>query len=65
MHRTPLEQVCLSIKALGLGSIRAFLANALEPPGDASVTSAIDTLHKVIQITSPNFFFMLSFDCID
>ncbi len=47
MQRTPLEFVCLSIKALGLGRIAEFLALALEPPSQASVASAVDTLVAV------------------
>jgi ATP-dependent RNA helicase DHX36 len=35
--RTPLEELCLTIKSLGLGSVATFLSRALEPPEERSV----------------------------
>ncbi|KAL7690424.1 putative RWD domain, RNA helicase HrpA, Helicase superfamily, ATP-binding protein [Plasmopara halstedii] len=44
IHRVSLEQLCLQIKKLELGSIKGFLANAIEPPNNDSIDSAIREL---------------------
>ena len=41
--RTPLEELCLTIKSLGLGSAAAFIARALQPP-EATVVHYIHLL---------------------
>uniref|UniRef100_A0A7N6B5H0 RNA helicase n=1 Tax=Anabas testudineus TaxID=64144 RepID=A0A7N6B5H0_ANATE len=42
--RTPLEELCLQIKILKLGSIARFLEKALDPPTDKAVNLAIKNL---------------------
>ncbi|CAJ1065307.1 ATP-dependent DNA/RNA helicase DHX36 [Xyrichtys novacula] len=42
--RTPLEELCLQIKILKLGSIARFLAKALDPPTEKAVNLAIKNL---------------------
>ncbi|XP_041662309.1 ATP-dependent DNA/RNA helicase DHX36 isoform X2 [Cheilinus undulatus] len=42
--RTPLEELCLQIKILKLGSIARFLAKALDPPTEMGVLLAIKNL---------------------
>ena len=44
--RTPLEELCLSIKSLRLGRIEDFLAKALEPPDALAIKNAIDLLSE-------------------
>ena len=45
MLRTPLHEVALSIKLLQLGEVGPFLARALEPPPEETVTEATVLLH--------------------
>ena len=45
MLRTPLHEVALMIKLLQLGEVPSFLAHALEPPQETSVTEAVVLLH--------------------
>ena len=45
--RTPLEELCLTIKSLGLGSAAAFVAKALEPPEERSVRNALALLTDI------------------
>ena len=50
MHRVPLDQLCLQVKALGLAnncSIATFLANALEPPSALAVQNALELLEDI------------------
>ncbi|XP_062083856.1 DExH-box ATP-dependent RNA helicase DExH7, chloroplastic isoform X2 [Humulus lupulus] len=47
MLRTPLVELCLQIKLLSLGFIKPFLSEALEPPKDDAMTSAISLLYEV------------------
>ncbi|CAN8244837.1 unnamed protein product [Cochlearia groenlandica] len=47
MLRMPLVELCLQIKLLGLGHIKPFLSQALEPPSEGAITSAISLLHEV------------------
>lgn len=42
--RTPLEELCLQIKILKLGSIARFLQKALDPPSEKAVNLAIKNL---------------------
>uniref|UniRef100_A0A3Q2PRE9 RNA helicase n=1 Tax=Fundulus heteroclitus TaxID=8078 RepID=A0A3Q2PRE9_FUNHE len=42
--RTPLEELCLQIKILKLGSISRFLEKALDPPSEKAVNLAIKNL---------------------
>ncbi|TMW64738.1 hypothetical protein Poli38472_011618 [Pythium oligandrum] len=44
IHRVSLEQLCLQIKKLELGPIRAFLAKAIEPPKQEAIDSAMTEL---------------------
>ncbi|EPS62887.1 hypothetical protein M569_11900, partial [Genlisea aurea] len=47
MLRTPLQELCLQIKGLQLGSISAFLAKALQPPDSLSVENAVELLKTI------------------
>lgn len=45
--RTPLQELCLHIKSLQLGSIASFLAKALQPPDPIAVQNAIELLKTI------------------
>ncbi|KAG8091918.1 hypothetical protein GUJ93_ZPchr0012g20870 [Zizania palustris] len=45
--RTPLQELCLTIKSLQLGAVASFLAKALQPPDPLSVKNAIELLKTV------------------
>lgn len=48
MHRTPLEQLCLSVKATGADrDVAEFLAGTISPPDRGAVAMAIKTLERV------------------
>ncbi|XP_004300262.1 PREDICTED: ATP-dependent RNA helicase DHX36 [Fragaria vesca subsp. vesca] len=47
MLRMPLVELCLQIKLLSLGHIKPFLSQALEPPREEAMTSAIKILYEV------------------
>ena len=48
MNRTPLEQLCLSVKATAPTQDAAgFLAKMLSPPSSGAINSALKTLHRV------------------
>ncbi|KAL8731385.1 MAG: hypothetical protein Q9166_003477 [cf. Caloplaca sp. 2 TL-2023] len=47
IRRVPLEQLCLSVKAMGVHDVPAFLKSALTPPETLAVGSAIDLLHRI------------------
>ena len=47
IRRTPLHEIVLSIKLLGLGDVQEFLGKALEPPPEASVTEALVLLQEM------------------
>ncbi|XP_071736859.1 DExH-box ATP-dependent RNA helicase DExH7, chloroplastic [Rutidosis leptorrhynchoides] len=47
MLRMPLVELCLQIKLLSLGRIMPFLQQALEPPTEEAITSAISLLYEV------------------
>ncbi|KAF1792621.1 P-loop containing nucleoside triphosphate hydrolase [Phytophthora cactorum] len=44
IHRVSLEQLCLQIKKLELGSIKGFLSKAIEPPNEDAIDAAIQEL---------------------
>jgi ATP-dependent RNA helicase DHX57 len=44
IHRVSLEQLCLQIKKLELGSIKGFLSKAIEPPKEEAIDAAIQEL---------------------
>ncbi|KAI4348872.1 hypothetical protein L6164_009541 [Bauhinia variegata] len=46
--RTPLQELCLQIKSLQLGTIGSFLAKALQPPDPLAVQNAAIELLKTI-----------------
>ncbi|KAK4833899.1 hypothetical protein QYF36_013054 [Acer negundo] len=45
--RTPLQQLCLHIKGLQLGTVGSFLAKALQPPDPLAVQNAIELLKTI------------------
>jgi ATP-dependent RNA helicase DHX57 len=45
--RVPLEQLCLSVKAMGIADVSAFLASALTPPSSPAVDTALKLLSHV------------------
>ncbi len=48
MLRTPLEELILQLKILGLGEAQPFLQRAIEPPTDRAVQTAIDCLRELV-----------------
>ncbi|CAE7020841.1 hypothetical protein P3342_004618 [Pyrenophora teres f. teres] len=51
IRRVPLEQMCLSIKAMGVQDVSGFLASALTPPESTAVEGAIRLLSQMGAIT--------------
>ncbi|KAF2703486.1 ATP-dependent RNA helicase A [Pleomassaria siparia CBS 279.74] len=47
IRRVPLEQLCLSIKAMGVQNVSGFLASALTPPESTAVEGAINLLGQI------------------
>ncbi|KAJ9627878.1 putative ATP-dependent RNA helicase ucp12 [Taxawa tesnikishii (nom. ined.)] len=47
IRRVPLEQLCLSVKAMGVADVPAFLASALTPPETLAVEGAITLLQRM------------------
>ncbi|KAL8686593.1 MAG: hypothetical protein Q9218_006996 [Villophora microphyllina] len=47
IRRVPLEQLCLSVKAMGVQDVPAFLASALTPPESLAVGGAVELLHRI------------------
>ena len=47
ISRVPLDALCLQIKILKLGDVRAFLRRAIEPPNEAAVTAALRSLQEL------------------
>jgi len=47
LKRVPLEQTCLSVKAMGIKDVRAFLAAAISPPNTVAVEGALALLEKM------------------
>ncbi|OMO49784.1 hypothetical protein CCACVL1_30803 [Corchorus capsularis] len=45
--RTPLQELCLHIKSLQLGTVGTFLAKALQPPDPLAVQNAIELLKTI------------------
>ena len=45
--RTPLQELCLHIKSLQLGTIGSFLAKALQPPDALAVQNATELLKTI------------------
>ena len=47
IRRVPLEQLCLSVRAMGIIEVPDFLASALTPPKSLAVEGAIDLLGRM------------------
>ncbi|KAH8891383.1 P-loop containing nucleoside triphosphate hydrolase protein [Thozetella sp. PMI_491] len=47
IRRVPLEQLCLSVRAMGMRDIGAFLARTPTPPETSAVQSAIEMLRRM------------------
>lgn len=47
IRRVPLEQLCLSVKAMGVADISEFLKSALTPPETLAVGTAIELLRRI------------------
>lgn len=47
IRRVPLEQLCLSVKAMGVADVPAFLASALTPPESLAVDGALNLLGRM------------------
>ncbi|KAK3157762.1 hypothetical protein QOZ80_2AG0127610 [Eleusine coracana subsp. coracana] len=45
--RTPLQELCLTIKSLQLGAVASFLSKALQPPDPLSVKNAVGLLKTI------------------
>lgn len=45
--RTPLQELCLTIKSLELGAVSSFLSKSLQPPDPLSVKNAIELLKTI------------------
>jgi ATP-dependent RNA helicase DHX57 len=47
IRRIPLEQLCLSVKGMGMDDVEGFLARTLSPPEDLAVSGALRLLHRM------------------
>ncbi|CAD6590293.1 MAG: hypothetical protein ASARMPRED_004713 [Alectoria sarmentosa] len=47
IRRVPLEQLCLSVRAMGVTDVPAFLASALTPPEALAVQGAVELLGRM------------------
>ena len=47
IRRVPLEQLCLSVRAMGISDVPAFLASALTPPDTLAVDGAMKLLGRM------------------
>ena len=47
IRRVPLEQLCLSVRAMGVVDVPGFLASALTPPATLAVEGAIELLGRI------------------
>ena len=47
IRRVPLEQLCLSVRAMGIRDVPAFLGRALTPPENMAVAGALDILRRM------------------
>jgi ATP-dependent RNA helicase DHX57 len=45
--RVPLEQLCLSVKAMGVSDVPSFLSRAITPPSTLAVSGALSTLRRM------------------
>ena len=54
IRRVPLEQISLSIRAMGIKDIRTILASAITPPDDQAVGGAIDLLGRMGALDGDN-----------
>ena len=52
MLRTPLEELVLQIKILGLGAVQPFLQRAIEPPSDEAIDNALECLRDLVGLAS-------------
>ncbi|KAH0564981.1 hypothetical protein GP486_001629 [Trichoglossum hirsutum] len=47
IRRVPLEQLCLSVKAMGVRDVPSFLASTLTPPASTAVEGAMELLGRI------------------
>ncbi|KAM3066619.1 putative ATP-dependent RNA helicase ucp12 [Clarireedia jacksonii] len=47
IRRVPLEQLCLSVRAMGIKEVGSFLASAITPPESVAVDGAMDLLGRM------------------
>ncbi|KAG9236565.1 ATP-dependent RNA helicase-like protein A [Amylocarpus encephaloides] len=47
IRRVPLEQLCLSVRAMGIKEVGRFLASAITPPESLAVDGAVDLLGRM------------------
>ncbi|KAF1815720.1 P-loop containing nucleoside triphosphate hydrolase protein [Eremomyces bilateralis CBS 781.70] len=47
IRRVPLEQLCLSVKSMGVADVPSFLAGALTPPAATAVEGALKLLRRI------------------
>ncbi|KAF2147880.1 P-loop containing nucleoside triphosphate hydrolase protein [Myriangium duriaei CBS 260.36] len=47
IQRVPLEQLCLSVKAMGVADVPSFLRKAITPPANVAIDSALTLLHRM------------------
>lgn len=47
IKRVPLEQLCLSVKAMGVADVLSFLRSALTPPEDLAIEGALSLLRRM------------------
>ena len=47
IRRVPLEQLCLSVRAMGIADVSGFLASALTPPDSLAVEGAMNLLGRM------------------
>ena len=47
IRRVPLEQLCLSVRAMGIKEVSQFLASALTPPESLAVDGAMELLGRM------------------
>lgn len=52
IRRVPLEQLCLSVRAMGIVDVASFLASALTPPENLAVDGAIHLLGRIGALVS-------------
>lgn len=54
IRRVPLEQLCLSVRAMGIKDVGSFLASALTPPESLAVEGAMDLLGRMGALDGPD-----------